>query len=454
MERRTVAVIFVFAFAVCALITKPHATSWNDLSRLAAIDALERRHTFAIEGSPFAAKTQDKYVYAGHTYSDKPPALALQGAAVAAVLEPFGVTLAGAPERSVYLIVLLSVGFWFALGCVYSYAFQRLLGFAPPGAAFVTALAALGTLSLPYATVLANHVPAGACALAGVYHLARGRRSSAHAALGAVFVALAYGFDASMVVLVCAVVVLTWGAPLRTWAVAAAVAAPLVAAQLAYNATVSGAIGPPAMNQASWSDPASPFHRASPSLLHFASPLDYLRYALYVLVGDKGLFSYTPLTVLCALGLARMWKGAADQRRIALAVVATVMLYVALVIAFTNDYGSLNYGERRYADVFFVLCIGLGPALAVLRGRVWPWLARGAAVASIALAMLGVVAPFGEHAGDSGYVFATGEFVRLAHRAPVQAGIDVLALVLMIFLVLRFWSSAAAPRSGTGRLAA
>jgi hypothetical protein len=451
MERRRTAIVFCAALVLCALITKPHTLSWNDRSRLATIDALVSARSFAIEHSAFAAGTNDKYRYGGHTYSDKPPALALEGAAAAEVLAPFGITLGRAPDRAVYFITLLTVGVWFALGCAYAYAFQLLLGLGVRRAAFVAAVTGLGTLALPYATVLANHVPSGSAALAGVYHLVRAREGSGHVVLSAAFMTLAYAFDASAAVFGLAAVILLWGAPPRLWITFALACAPVIAAQLAFNAHVSSGLGPPALNQASWSDPASPFYRgANQSVFLFTSPLDYARYALYLLAGDKGLISYTPLTLLCAYGFVRMWRGPAPQPRVAAAVVATFAAYFALMVAFTNDYGALNYGERRYVNLFFVLCIALGPALAALPAGLPSAAARLAVVASVAIAALGVVAPFGEASGVPGYAFAPAEFGRLAHRAPLQAFVDVAALLVTILLVLRFWSSAAAPTRGTG----
>ena len=453
MERRTLAAVFCVAVVLCALVTKPRAISWNDLSRLATIDALITHHTVAIDDSPFAAKTDDKYRYRGRTYSDKPPALALQGAAVGAALAPLGITLARTTERAVYLITLLTVGLWFGLGCTYAYAFQRLLGLDRRIVLLVAALTGLGTLALPYATVLANHVPSGAAALASVYHLARAREGRArHAALGALFLMLAYAFDPSAVVFGLAAIVLLWGVSVRQWLVFAAICVPLLAAQLAFNASVSTGLGPPAMNQATWNDPASPFHRADQSVFHFTSAGDYARYVVYLLFGDKGLITYTPLVLLCAYGFVRLWNGPA--RRIALAIVAACVAYFVLMVAFTNDYGALNYGERRYVNLFFAACVGLGPALAALRSGPAALLARLAVSWSIALAMLGVVAPFGEPRGVAGGVFALQEFERLSHRAPVQVAIDVLALAVTILLVQRFWSSAAVPTSGSGPRAA
>lgn len=455
MERRTVALVFCAAFAFCALLTKPRAVSWNDLSRVATIDALVTGHTLAIDGSPFAARTEDKYRYRGRTYSDKPPALAIEGAAFASVLAPLGITLARTTDRAVYLIALLTVGGWFAAGCAYMYAFQRLLGIDRRGAVFVAALTGLGTLALPYATVLANHVPAGAAALAAFYHLVRARagsRAAPDAGLGALFLTLSYAFDASAIVFALGAVVLLWGTPARIWAVFAAACIPVVALQLAYNASVSTGFVPPAMNQTTWSDPASPFHRAGQSEFLFTSAGDYVRYAIYLLFGDKGLISYTPLALLCVYGLVRMWK--THQRRLALAIAAPCVAYYALMVAFTNDYFALNYGERRYADLAFVLCVALGPALAALPRGAAGVAARIAAVWSTAVAMLGALAPFGEPRGVSGIVFAAQEFARLEHRAPVQAAVDVLAFALIIVLVQRFWWSPTVPTSGSARRAA
>jgi hypothetical protein len=452
---RALGIVFCAALALAALVTKPHADSWNERSRLATVDALVAHHTFAIEDSPFAARTKDKYRYGGHTYSDKPPALALQAALVAEALKPLGITLERTPGRAIYWITLLSVGVWFALGCAYAYAFPRALGFGAGASALAAALTGVGTLALPYASVLANHVPAGAAALGGIYHLFRARENPWHAAAAGAFLALAYAFDAAAIVFALSALVMLWGAPPRRWVIFGVACVPLIAAQLAFNAHVSSGLGPPAINQESWNDPLSPFYRgANQSVFLFSSPLDYVRYALYLLVGDKGLIAYTPLVLLCAFGLARMWRGAGPERRPALAIVLACAAYFVLMLAFTDDYRALNYGERRYVDLFFVLGVGIAPALAALQRGAGALAARFAAAWSIAAAMLGTLAPFGEARGVGGAAYALQEFARLTHRAPVQAALDVLAVVLMIFLVQRFWSRAAAPTSGSGRLAA
>jgi hypothetical protein len=434
------AVVFIAAFGLIALVTKPYVLSWNDGSRVATIDAIVHEHTFAIERTRYGARTQDKYAHGGHTYSDKPPALAVEGALVAWAIAPLGIDLDGPQAgRAIYAIVLCTVGLWFAIGSAYAYAFARALGAGVRRAVLVAALTGIGTLILPYATLLVNHVPSGAAALAGAYHLMRARGEGRHAIAAGVFLSLACAYDAAMIVLAVFALVMLWGAPLRRWLAVGLAAVPVVALQLAFNVAVSGALGPPALNQSSWSDPSSPFHRADQTLFFFRSPVDYLQYAAYVLVGAKGLISYTPLVLVAGYGFVRMYAAGGLLRRFTIAIAVTFALYFALIVAFTNDYGALDYGERRYVDLLFLLCVGLTPAFEAVRGTMGVLAVRALLVASLAAAMLGAVEPFGGAPGESGYTVALREFARLAHRAPLQAILDAAVLVVVVILVLRSW---------------
>lgn len=440
MDRRTVVVIFALAFGLCALLTKPHVMGWNDGSRFATIDALTANGTFAIDGSPFAAGLGDEIHFRGTTYSDKPPLLPLLGAGVAALLSPFGITLRHAPGTTIYLVTLFTVGVLFALGCAYAYAFQRLLGFDRRLAAAVAALTGAGTLALPYAIVLANHVPCGVAGLAGTYHLVRARDgAAAHAALAGALFGLAYAFDAAGVVFAITAVVLLWGAPLRNWMMCAAAGLPFLALQFAYNLHISGSVLPSAYNASVWSNPSW-----AAGVFAVYSPGDYLRFVFDLLIGSKGLFVFTPLMLVAGYGFAVMLRTPGIPRRVAVAVLATTGIYFALIVLLQNDAGAKNFGERRYVDLFFLLGIGFGPALASLRGVAAVVAVRVAIVCSVAIAALGTVAPFGG-TGESGFVFASAEFVALAHRAPIQAALDVAVLLVALALFLRLVPVRAGP---------
>ncbi|HTD33610.1 MAG TPA: hypothetical protein VK665_08130 [Candidatus Elarobacter sp.] len=444
MDRRLIVLLFFGALALCALVTKAHAVSWNDGSRIATVDALTADRTFRIDGSPYAAGLGDEIRFRGRTYSDKPPLLAILGAAVATAVAPLGITLRHTPGTAIYLVTLFTVGVWFAIGCCYAYAFQRVLGFAPRVALAVASLSGAGTLALSYATVLTNHVPCGAAALAGCFHLYRSReRSWADAAAAGLFFGAAYAFDAAGAVYAVAALVLLWGAPLRNWAACALAALPVLALQFAYNLAISGSVLPTVFNLSVWSDPSLPLHQiGTTQVLRAFSPAEYAGFAVDHLVGVRGIVPFTPIVLLAGYGLWRMWRARGRERVLALAIAATFVAYVVLIVFLQNDTYSRNFGERRYVDLFFALCVGLGPALTALRGA---W-ARSAALVlaalSIASAALGTIAPFAGRQGEWGFAFALHEFAELQRRAPVQAALDVVLLIVLIGVLLRLTANA------------
>jgi hypothetical protein len=437
VDRRVMIAVFFAAFALCALLTKSHVTGWNDGSRIAAVDALTANKTFVIDGSPFAVNLGDKILYHGRHYSDKPPLLTLLAAGVAVLVAPLGVTLRHTPATAIYLITLFTVGVWFAVGCCYAYAFERLLGFGPRVAAAVAALTGLGTLALPYATVLTNHVPCGAAALAGCYHLVRGRAGKpAHDVLAGLFFGLAYAFDAAGILVAIAGAVLLWRAPLRRWLTCIAVGAPFVVAQLAFNVHVSGSILPTAFTGDVWTEfPLKP-GATGPTPFVLYSAADYARLAVNLLIGGKGLFSFTPLALVAAYGLVVMRRAGGLMRELALAIAVATVVFFILILTLQNDYAAQNFGERRYVDVFFLLGIALGPALASVRSGSGALAIRLCFALSVGIAALGTVSPFAGAQGETGFAFGSAEFAALMRRAPVQGGIDVLLLIGIVALLV------------------
>ena len=446
VERRTAVIVFALAFALCALLTKAHVTGWNDGSRFATIDSITANHTVAIDASPFAVGLGDEIRYRGTTYSDKPPLLPLLGAGVATLLAPLGITLRHTPGTAIYLITLMTVGVAFAAGCVYAFKFAQLLGYDRRLAAAVAALTGAGTLALPYATVLSNHVPCGAAALAAAYHLVRGRDGAvSQAALGGALFGLAYAFDGAGAIFAVTAVVLLWGAPFRQWLVCTAAGLPFLALQLAYNLRISGSMLPTALNASVWNDPSLLGYSWAAKVFAVYPPEHYLRLAFDLLIGSKGLFLLTPLMFVAAYGFTLMLRTPGTMRRVAIAVLATTVVYFTLVVLLQNDTESKNFGERRYVDLFFLLGIAFGPALAVVRGVAAVVAVRLAIASSVTIAALGTVVPFGGNAGESGFVFGSAAFAALERRAPVQAVLDVVLLLVILALVLRLVPLGASP---------
>jgi hypothetical protein len=442
-DARLRVLIFFAAFGALALVTKTHAISWNDRTRFATIESLVDRGTFAIDGSPIG-EGRDSFAFEGHTYSGQPPLLQIEGAVVAAVLKPLGVRLdRSPPETAIYLITLLGIGPWFGLGLVYAYMLQRDLGFEPKVALAVAAVTGFGTLAFPFALVFTDHVPAGAAALAGFFYL---RRSGGPvmAALGAGFLALAVLFDEGAVALVLplALLCLRHAGRARVGAALAA-AIPMLALQLGFNHAISGGFGPPVLNAANYADTHSPFHLAStrPYLGRPLSP----GYAFALAFGAQGLFSYSPAMLVAIAGLLPMWRsGAREVRETALAVGLASACYAAAVFAVTADTLSSNYGDRRWVDMEFLLCVPLGWALAAARGKGALRVTIAALVAaSVALAALGSVEPFAPPPG----VVTAGHL--LLDRSPLLRSLDLaLAALLICALTWSTWTATNGPPPG------
>ena len=71
-------ILFWLLFIGYGFGTHTRTGSWNDQSRVAAIQALVEEGSWAIDKSRDRA-TGDKYFFNNHFYSDKPPTLALWG---------------------------------------------------------------------------------------------------------------------------------------------------------------------------------------------------------------------------------------------------------------------------------------------------------------------------------------------------------------------------------------
>jgi len=449
-ERRLYLALFLGALCACALVTKSSAVSWNDRSRFATIESLVDRGTFAIDRSPFA-DTKDEYRYRGRLYSDKSPLLQLEGAAAAEAVRVFGISLGRAQGAAIYLTTLLTIGPWFALGIVYAYAFQRDLGFDRRIALAVALATGFATLGFPYAAVFSNPVPTGVASLAAIFHLRRASDRRVDAVLGGLFLAVAFAFDAgSVTVFLAALFVLLPVRPLSTIALAIAAIVPLVGLQLAYNRNVSTGFGPPALNQATWSDPHSPFYLAHPTVLRLAGPAAYAGYGVALLVGNQGLFSYSPLMLASLAGFVAMWRSDVPEKRVlAFAIAVSSIVYAALVWLQTQDFASSTYGDRRWVAISYLLCVPLGEVFLAARTSRIGRIALAALVAvSAAIAVLGTVAPF---APPPGIVYA---WDALLNRTPLLRALDGAGAALLILVLLTTSWKATAPTPDTWRLAA
>lgn len=388
-----------------------HSRSYssNDASRLATLEALVQRGTWAIEASPFA--TVDKIKVGDHFYSDKPPLLSWLGAGVYGLLHHgLGLTLQAqgcAPEQTpTYCRAFFEAG-----QADWAYFVLTFLFVSLPGALMLTLLYRLarhnhwpngfslmfvgvlgfGTALFPFSTVLSNHVPAAAAvvgALGALIHSpGRGRLALAGTGLSLAMMLdpLAGLFWALSLVYV------IWQYRSRTlWFLIGS--APWLALTAALNYQI---VGNPLLPQMYAPGYAYAGTSLSPVATGTQQATDVFRYAFNLLVGERGFLAFYP--VVLWLGWAAVRSLRADDRRIQPVAGITVgasALFILYFIFFTDSYGGFSYSPRWLLilvpalALFWVLrpppvysvgqWIGLGglAALSVVsgyRGALNPW---------------------------------------------------------------------------------
>ena len=188
-------VVAAAAFAIAMAGARPFASSWNDGSRLASVEALVERNTFCIDGTTFLrpsaelfdqgtppydpespllrSGTLDKLLIDGRYYSDKPPLVSVPLAVAYRAMMAFGLPSPSArPDVFAWVItVLLSgTGYAVAVGCMWRVGTRA--GLAPAWRVAWFAAFALATIAPAYTRSANNHITqlgavAAVCVLLG-----------------------------------------------------------------------------------------------------------------------------------------------------------------------------------------------------------------------------------------------------------------------------------------------
>ena len=367
----TLGVVIVFA-ALWALLPHTHIDSWNEFSRLAAVEALVERGTWIIDDTALSQSTGDKVFLNGHFYSDKPPTLTFIASGVYAVLhhglgltfdatecDPKAVTCycfafqCPRPfDLAYYLITLILVGLPSALMLAFFYRSTELFGLSNIWALLLTGVLGSGTLILPYSLVLNNHVPAAVCLFVGLYALIHARSSSVSArwlALAGSITSLGVSFEFNVApFLILVFIVAWWHHRRRAWPFIAGAVWPVLLT-MALDWWMLGSILPPQLFPGGYNYPGSTLYTTPGGTR--GSP-DVLMYGFRMLVGDHGVFAFSPvlLWALVALGLAirqrnhRLWWEAAA--------VGLASLFVTVyILFFTDNFGGGAFGPRWFITI-------------------------------------------------------------------------------------------------------
>ncbi len=457
--------------AVVALVSaRPHAGSWNDGSRLATVESLVERGTLKIDESIFVVApvslspyrsenrllhergTSDKLLIDGHYYSEKSPVPAFYLAAPYAAWRWLGgPTAAEWPDLFCWFMNLIGGGLPFvvAVGCLFAIAGR--LGLPLGKRVLLAAAFGLGTIALPYAQYVNNHMLFLAAASwlflllvsANRDGWTTGRLLGIGSAVGIAYT-IDLGAGPSLFVTVAGLLVaerlsrrqiaLTWLAAL-----------PWFVFHHAVNWSIGGTIGPANAVPEYLAWPGSPFN---PGNMTGGWQHDSLRegviYALDLLFGKKGFLSHNLLLLLPLVALPLLLRLKCPEQRIVLMgllwCVGTWLLYAVTSNNYSGFCCSIRWLLPTLAPAYLLVAI-------IMRERpTWTIDACILGVASVALGVCmavqgpwyGRVIPgfWGLYAAS---VFAWGSYrlwrwrqpratmpaVRIENQLAVKWGVDV-----------------------------
>ncbi|WP_339385396.1 hypothetical protein [Aetokthonos hydrillicola] len=327
---------------------------------MATIQSLVEHGTFAIDNSQFLG-TGDKYFYQGHFYSDKPPILAMYGSVYYFFLKIFGITFSQYKNLTYYFLTLLTVGVSTCVGMVYFYKILNLLKIEEKWADVVVLVTGAGTLLLPYSTVFNNHTVSGVLLLIGFYCLLKIKiqKSLKDAFFIGFIVTLAGSIDITTFLFLPFFTIAFFNKQIKSKLAFILGCVPVVFVYFGLNIYTSGSLIPPAMNKALWNYPGSYFGENSLSgVAHFSDIPSLLNYAYHMLLGNRGLISYTPILIFSFYGFVKLlFNREFKYRKEYVLMFVASCSYVLLYIFRSNNFSGWAYGVRWYADLMFLLCL-------------------------------------------------------------------------------------------------
>jgi len=369
----------------------PYANSWNDGSRLAAVEALVDHQTLAIDDSifvqvppdapyppyppdstgPLSKGTCDKLFIQGHYYSDKPAVISILMAALYQGWEWLGgPTAAQRTDLFCLLLTTMTSGLAYVVACGGIWLLGRQLGLTPGLRLLWTASFALATVALPYTRHVNNHILLlGVAALLFVQLEALARESQAGQfspfrllTIG-LLSGLAYCLDLGIgpVLLLCLGALLLYRCRRVTplaWCVLGAL--PWLAAHHTLNYLVGGTFKPmntvPEYSQ--W--PGCTFTPENMTGFARHDALHFSEYALGLLFGKRGFFGHNLPLFLALPGVwllrRKLWRHA--ELLFALAWCAGSWLMYAI---FSNNYSGACCSIRWFVPLlvpgFYLLAL-------------------------------------------------------------------------------------------------
>ncbi|WP_459557142.1 hypothetical protein [Lacunimicrobium album] len=349
------------------LFDTPVLMSANDRSRWCTVWSVVEKGTFTID--EIRAKpgwdTIDKVYHEGHYYSSKPPFLALLTIPVYWVLkQTLGLNLLADPQLTGHIVLFLinliplAFGYW-----VWALMLKR-LGLKDVPLLLMQTVFCFGTLILPYATTLNNHLPGALSLLFSLYFFLRtqpGQSNLIDLAWCGFWAGMTFAFElpaASYVVLLGLLLLKDdFKKTLMAYAPAGLI---VVAAFLVSNAMVTGSIKP----FYSYYGTEKYLHEVAGIPSYWADPKgvdkapdSFAVYFLHCTIGHHGIFSLTPFWLLLfpAFVSMRRWTQT-RQHQVALMAIMISLVVFGFYMTKTEHY---NFGGVTVALRWMVWLIPL-----------------------------------------------------------------------------------------------
>jgi len=418
-------ILFLTLLVLWALLTKVHTHSWQEESRMATVQTLVEQDTFIIDRTEFN-RTGDKVFINEHFYSDKTPLLSVATAGAYSLLHNvFGLTLDPAicvPDEDVaacraftrtgtrftafYWLTLIFIG---GSASLLSVLFWRAMLLAGASGTLATALAvALGLASplAPYSIVFAGHVPAALCLFAGFMLLiissgpealaglppSRFQKPAAPSGpppLGAgngqaptpvkqwsswiffwagFLISLSANIDLTLAVFSIALglwVLFTHWRSLLPYVLGALIPFAISAV---INYWAAGTIMPLYFDPKAYDFVGTVLNTTVGGTNGFYSLEFGLRYTYEMFVGQRGLFSFTPMLIFAFIGMAVAFRQR-RQRGLIVTVLLGSFVFAAYLILRTDNFGGLAWGTRWFVPLVPLWWYYAREAYGVMRNR-------------------------------------------------------------------------------------
>jgi hypothetical protein len=423
--------VLVVAGVIAVGGASSRATSWNDGSRLATVESLAERGTWAIDASPFvqvpppesgrpspypaddrllqAFGTKDRLWIAGHFYSDKSPVPALPLAGLYALLRVLGFpSVADDPAWFCWILCLAAAGLAYVVAVWCVWRLGRPLGLGIPARLLLTASFGLATVAWTYSRSVNNHILLLAVASAIWLQLAWLSRGAAEQtpgrfALLGFLAGLAYTIDLGAGPPLAALTFLLAcyrGKSVRLAGLFVACALPWALLHHGITFALAGTWKPANAVPEYLAWPGSPFHRGNMSgVWGHAGAGAFALYALDLLVGKKGFLLHNLPLLLALVTLPFILRRVRERAEVLTAATLCAAIWLVYSAGSTNSSGmciSVRWFVPLLAPGFFLLAVilrdlpattrdlvvlsagGLGMAgLAAWVGPWWPYLVPG-----------------------------------------------------------------------------